>query len=987
MSSVCARAIRLAPELLEDRTTPTVTFGYISGSYTGPGLGDSNSLTIAAGDLNGDGLPDVVLGNSDGLNLIVNEGNGVFKNTGAVTFGGIPAEVQLVDMSGTGKLDMVVLSEFTPEVVVIPGNGDGTFGTPQVTVLSSQPQDMAIADVNGDGLPDVVVTINGGIAVMLNDGSGGLAAPTYYNTTSSGGPSYVAIGDFNGNGKPDVAVSVTSGDLIDIYPNEGDGAFGTPSAIADPKTFAAGYMTVGDFNNDGRLDLAVGYQGTGAIGILEGNGNGTFKAPIWTNTGISNYGASHVAAADFDNDGKLDLAYIGNNGDLILPGRGNGTFGTPVSITASYTSYYGGSDFAIADVNGDGYPDVVVDNNFLVALNTSISSQIASFNVSAPTPVPAGVPFTVTVTAENTFGNTLTNYSGTIDISSSDALAVLLPSIQITAADDGVISFTATLKSIGGQSISVADSSTATATGMENLMVNPGPASASNSSFSLASPTDTSGAADAGTITLRDAFGHAITGLTTGDFKFTLSGTSTGSFGTVTETATPGTYAVNFSGLLAGSATTATLVVDGHKLASQPRVTVTAGAPDPGMTALQLAFPAIASGSADPLTLVARDAAGNPVAELSSLTFNFLGGTSTASIGTFLQSSTPGTYKALVTGLAAGTAASLALTLGDVPIASEATLQVTPGAVSGSDSRVRFAESTDQSGTVDTVTIVVEDANGNAITGLTSSAFSLALSGGTSTGSFGTVQETSTPGTYTVDFTGAVAGTASTLKLKIRGRALATPPGVIVTPGVPAQTSITFAASSVASGMSDTATISVRDAMGNPVDGLISSDFLPTLSGGTSTGSFSPVMQTSTVGVYTTRFTGDIAGTMSSFVLAIDGVEVRSQPTLQVTPGAVSAANSTVTFASPNDVVGTTDQVTLVIQDAAGNAITGLTKQAFNFMLVGKSTGTFGNFVSSAPGVYTFMFTGQKAGTADELIAKVSGVELSDEPTILVTAS
>src|SRR6185312_5665382 len=137
------------------------------------------------------------------------------------------------------------------------------------------------------------------------------------------------------------------------------------------------------------------------------------------------------------------------------------------------------------------------------------------------------------------------------------------------------------------------------------------------------------------------------------------------------------------------------------------------------------------------------------------------------------ETATPGTYTTLFTGIAAGTASTLSTKVGSVLLNSQPTIQVAALPISGSNSTVSFANPTDVSGSTDLVTIVVKDTGNNAVTGLANAAFVLTLAGG-STGSFGTVTETATPGTYTTNFTGNLAGAAATLTTKVNGVSLST---------------------------------------------------------------------------------------------------------------------------------------------------------------------------------------------------------------------
>src|SRR5262249_9607425 len=153
----------------------------------------------------------------------------------------------------------------------------------------------------------------------------------------------------------------------------------------------------------------------------------------------------------------------------------------------------------------------------------------------------------------------------------------------------------------------------------------------------------------------------------------------------------------------------------------------------------------------------------------------------------------------MFTGTTSGTAATLTQNVSGVQLNSQPQVTVTTSAVDGTKSTVSFATATDASGTADTVTIKVEDSTGAAVTGLAGSDFTFNLSGGTSTGSFGTVTETATPGTYTATFTGSTAGTATTLTTDINSVQLTTQPKVTVTVGSvsSANSTASFASSSV----------------------------------------------------------------------------------------------------------------------------------------------------------------------------------------------
>src|SRR6185312_4276886 len=222
------------------------------------------------------------------------------------------------------------------------------------------------------------------------------------------------------------------------------------------------------------------------------------------------------------------------------------------------------------------------------------------------------------------------------------------------------------------------------------------------------------------------------------------------------------------------------------------------------------------------------------------------------------------------------------------------------------------------------------------------------------------------PGTYTTQFTGTSAGTATTLTAKVNSVALTTKPTVQVTSGSvsASQSTVGFASATDVSGATDLVTIVVKDAGNNAVTGLANAAFTLTLAGGGSTGSFGTVTETATPGTYTTQFTGSLAGSASTLTAKVNSVTLTSQPTVQVTAGSVSASKSTVSFANPTDVSGATDLTTIVVEDAAGNAISGLANAAFTLTLAGgSSAGSFGTVTETAtPGTYTTQFTGSLAG-------------------------
>ncbi len=171
----------------------------------------------------------------------------------------------------------------------------------------------------------------------------GLGAPVSYATAS--GPGNAFMGDFNGDGNPDLVVATAAG--FDLLKGNSDGTFQPTIHIAA----APGFLTAGDFNGDGNLDVAIAQAGLPLVGILRGNGNGTFQSAVVYR--IASPG-SRIASADLNSDGIADLAVLDTTGVSILLGHGDGTF-----YFNGHTGSPAGS-LAIADFNGDGLTDLAL---------------------------------------------------------------------------------------------------------------------------------------------------------------------------------------------------------------------------------------------------------------------------------------------------------------------------------------------------------------------------------------------------------------------------------------------------------------------------------------------------------------------------------------------------------------------------------------------------------------------------------------------------
>ncbi len=206
--------------------------------------------------------------------------------------------------------------------------------------------------------------------------------------------------------------------------------------------------------------------------------------------------------------------------------------------------------------------------------------------------------------------------------------------------------------------------------------------SGTNSTAGFAASTVAAGAADLLTIVVQDTTGKSVSGLAGGAFTFTVSGgTSTGAFGAVTETATKGTYTASFTGATVGTASGVTVTIAGAALSGKPTVIVTSAARERYGVPPKSCGSGRGAGSTDLVTIMVQDAAGNPISGLSNgaVTLALSGGTSTGSFGAVSETATRGTYSAVFTGLAPGTADTLTVTVSSVVLATAPTIIVTAG--------------------------------------------------------------------------------------------------------------------------------------------------------------------------------------------------------------------------------------------------------------------------------------------------------------------
>jgi hypothetical protein len=370
--------------------------------------GDAASVAVA--DANGDGKPDLLVANANGcyadgeicpygsVSVLLGNGDGTFQNAVTYDSGGYDAEsVAVADVNGDGVPDLIVANEcgasefcYAGAVGILLGNGDGTFQT-AVSYLSGgyAAVSVAVADVNGDGKLDLLaVNSEGSVGVLLGNGNGTFQSAITYGTGGYGAGS-VSIADVNGDGHLDLVVAnlclnedpngACNGlGEVGLLLGNGDGTFQSPTIFSSGAYFAFS-VAIADVNGDGHLDLVVanacsmdpqgvGCATSGQVSVLLGNGNGTFGSAVTYNSG--GIFATSDAVADVNGDGKPDIIVSNecsvpqiactNTGTVsVLLGNGDGTFQSGVTYSSGGFEALGIDAY---DVNGDGRPDILVAN-------------------------------------------------------------------------------------------------------------------------------------------------------------------------------------------------------------------------------------------------------------------------------------------------------------------------------------------------------------------------------------------------------------------------------------------------------------------------------------------------------------------------------------------------------------------------------------------------------------------------------------------------
>ncbi|CAF1425809.1 unnamed protein product [Adineta ricciae] len=347
-------------------------------------------FSVAVGDLNNDKRLDLILTDTSSTKASIllqsNTGALVTDLTYAPGGGSKLQSIAIRSLNNDSRLDMVVANYGTDDISIL-------FSTDNETLLNrltigmesnSQPTSVAIGHFNDDSQLDIAVALSGfrQVGILLGDGRGSFIRQATHQVPSESRPFVISSGDFNNDGRTEIVVGYGDSDEIDVLTVLNSGSF------ADPQTylvgFSPGFIVLADMNNDSYADMMVVNYDSDSVSVFLGVRNGSFQ---YESTYSVESSPTSAAVGDFNNDDRLDL--VVTNGDTenlaLFLGFGNGSFGIVITIKIDYTA----ASMAVGDFNNDRNLDILLGSpNRVIMLrgygNGSFASETVYSNYSSP---------------------------------------------------------------------------------------------------------------------------------------------------------------------------------------------------------------------------------------------------------------------------------------------------------------------------------------------------------------------------------------------------------------------------------------------------------------------------------------------------------------------------------------------------------------------------------------------------------------------------
>ena len=345
------------------------------------------SIALAVADLTGSGSNDVIYANQGLDRVIVTYGNNKTDVLGNRSTGILaPGAVKIADLNGDHVPDLIVANSGGNNVMVYPGLGNGQFGEAANDghgyFTGTDPVGITVADVNGDGKPDLVVANKGSndVSILINQTAGSSLAFSSTGATGSSalrlkvgkGPVSTVVGDYNGDGKPDIVVSNSQSNNVMVLPGIGGGFFDTQN----PRTISVG-------NNPGEVLFGSFDNKPGILTVNAGSNDLTlitnFNSSDPIITTIPSGGLDPVTAFEFSSPDGFDDLVVGNNGDGVLALFEGGPAGLSLISTESDPNLPSPTDLAFATLAGGQV-------QFYAATEGRESAELVAFSLSGETP-------------------------------------------------------------------------------------------------------------------------------------------------------------------------------------------------------------------------------------------------------------------------------------------------------------------------------------------------------------------------------------------------------------------------------------------------------------------------------------------------------------------------------------------------------------------------------------------------------------------------